>query len=124
MERGPRFGSFVAIYGIPETRALISKALAGELAALNQQKVAVQREFEAFKEMATAAARQNREDAARLLEVTRVRVRACVRARRARLLGVLAGAGGMHACVRRACGGVVTGRCTAEPGWRARGDDG
>jgi len=31
MERGPRFGSFVAIYGIPETRALIAKALAGEL---------------------------------------------------------------------------------------------
>ncbi len=26
-ERGPRFGSFVAIYGIPETRALIEKAL-------------------------------------------------------------------------------------------------
>ena len=33
MERGPRFGSFVAIYGIPETRALISQALAGELVA-------------------------------------------------------------------------------------------
>jgi lysyl-tRNA synthetase, class I len=32
MERGPRFGSFVAIYGIPETRALIARALAGELA--------------------------------------------------------------------------------------------
>ncbi len=31
-ERGPRFGSFVALYGIPETRALIEKALAGELA--------------------------------------------------------------------------------------------
>ncbi len=31
-ERGPRFGSFVAIYGIEETRALIRKALAGELA--------------------------------------------------------------------------------------------
>ena len=31
MERGPRFGSFVAIYGIPETRALITRALAGEL---------------------------------------------------------------------------------------------
>ncbi len=31
MERGPRFGSFVAIYGIPETRALIQRALAGEL---------------------------------------------------------------------------------------------
>ena len=33
MERGPRFGSFVAIYGIPETRALIARALAGELVA-------------------------------------------------------------------------------------------
>ena len=32
-ERGPRFGSFVALYGIAETRALIAKALAGELAA-------------------------------------------------------------------------------------------
>jgi lysyl-tRNA synthetase class 1 len=31
--RGPRFGSFVAIYGIPETRALVARALAGELAA-------------------------------------------------------------------------------------------
>ena len=32
-ERGPRFGSFVAIYGISETRALIARALAGELVA-------------------------------------------------------------------------------------------
>jgi lysyl-tRNA synthetase class 1 len=32
-ERGPRFGSFVALYGIEETRVLIAKALAGELAA-------------------------------------------------------------------------------------------
>ncbi|MBZ9656280.1 lysine--tRNA ligase [Phyllobacterium lublinensis] len=30
-ERGPRFGSFVALYGIAETRALIAKALAGNL---------------------------------------------------------------------------------------------
>jgi lysyl-tRNA synthetase class 1 len=30
-ERGPRFGSFVAIYGIPETRALIAKSLSGDL---------------------------------------------------------------------------------------------
>jgi lysyl-tRNA synthetase class 1 len=29
--RGPRFGSFVTLFGIPETRALIEKALAGEL---------------------------------------------------------------------------------------------
>ncbi|HMN87959.1 MAG TPA: lysine--tRNA ligase, partial [Bauldia sp.] len=33
MERGPRFGSFVAIYGIPETRTLIARALDGTLAA-------------------------------------------------------------------------------------------
>jgi len=33
-ERGPRFGSFVALYGVDETRALIAKALSGELAAL------------------------------------------------------------------------------------------
>jgi lysyl-tRNA synthetase, class I len=32
-ERGPRFGSFVALYGIEETRALIEKALTGKLAA-------------------------------------------------------------------------------------------
>ncbi|RUM98875.1 lysine--tRNA ligase [Pseudaminobacter arsenicus] len=31
-ERGPRFGSFAALYGIEETRALIEKALAGQLA--------------------------------------------------------------------------------------------
>jgi lysyl-tRNA synthetase class 1 len=36
--RGPRFGSFVALYGVKETRALIEKALAGDLA----------REHEAF----------------------------------------------------------------------------
>ncbi|MEI9915603.1 MAG: lysine--tRNA ligase [Methylovirgula sp.] len=29
--RGPRFGSFVALYGLPETRRLIADALAGEL---------------------------------------------------------------------------------------------
>jgi len=32
-ERGPRLGSFIALYGVGETRALIAKALAGELAA-------------------------------------------------------------------------------------------
>ena len=31
-ERGPRFGSFVALYGVDETRALIARALKGELA--------------------------------------------------------------------------------------------
>ena len=31
-ERGPRFGSFVALYGIAETRELIARALSGELA--------------------------------------------------------------------------------------------
>ena len=30
-ERGPRFGSFAALYGIAETRALIDRALQGEL---------------------------------------------------------------------------------------------
>lgn len=29
--QGPRMGSFVALYGVPETRALIAKALSGEL---------------------------------------------------------------------------------------------
>ena len=32
-EQGPRFGGFVALYGIPETVALIEAALAGRLAA-------------------------------------------------------------------------------------------
>ena len=32
-ERGPRFGSFAALYGIEETRALIAQALEGALAA-------------------------------------------------------------------------------------------
>ncbi|MER2267794.1 lysine--tRNA ligase [Methylobacterium oxalidis] len=31
--RGPRFGSFVALYGVEETRALIAKALSGALSA-------------------------------------------------------------------------------------------
>ncbi len=35
-ERGPRFGSFVAIYGIENTRALIFKALAGTLMTEHQ----------------------------------------------------------------------------------------
>jgi len=30
-EKGPRFGSFAALYGVQETRALIARALAGEL---------------------------------------------------------------------------------------------
>jgi lysyl-tRNA synthetase class 1 len=30
-EQGPRFGSFIALYGVAETRALIAKALSGEL---------------------------------------------------------------------------------------------
>ncbi len=29
-ERGPRLGSFIALYGLDESRALIDKALAGE----------------------------------------------------------------------------------------------
>ena len=29
--RGPRFGSFVALFGVAETRALIEKALRGDL---------------------------------------------------------------------------------------------
>jgi lysyl-tRNA synthetase class 1 len=30
-EQGPRFGSFIALYGVAETRALIAKALSGDL---------------------------------------------------------------------------------------------
>ena len=30
-ERGPRLGSFIALYGVAETRALIEQALAGRL---------------------------------------------------------------------------------------------
>ena len=32
-DRGPRFGSFVALYGVPETKKLIADALAGDLKA-------------------------------------------------------------------------------------------
>ncbi|MDB2552663.1 lysine--tRNA ligase, partial [Paracoccus sp. (in: a-proteobacteria)] len=32
-DQGPRFGGFIALYGIDETRLLIERALAGELAA-------------------------------------------------------------------------------------------
>jgi lysyl-tRNA synthetase class 1 len=32
-DQGPRFGSFVALYGIGRTRDLIAKALAGKLTA-------------------------------------------------------------------------------------------
>jgi len=32
-ERGPRLGTFIALYGIPEARALIAKALSGALAS-------------------------------------------------------------------------------------------
>jgi lysyl-tRNA synthetase class 1 len=32
--QGPRFGSFIALYGVAETRALIAKALKGELVAV------------------------------------------------------------------------------------------
>jgi lysyl-tRNA synthetase class 1 len=32
-ERGPRFGSFVALYGVDNTRALIANALAGKFVA-------------------------------------------------------------------------------------------
>jgi lysyl-tRNA synthetase class 1 len=32
-EQGPRFGGFIALYGVPETVVLIDRALAGELAA-------------------------------------------------------------------------------------------
>ena len=31
--KGPRFGSFIALYGIPETQALIAKALSGAFVA-------------------------------------------------------------------------------------------
>jgi lysyl-tRNA synthetase class 1 len=29
-DQGPRFGSFIALYGVPETRRLIADALAGK----------------------------------------------------------------------------------------------
>ncbi|UXU74493.1 MULTISPECIES: lysine--tRNA ligase [unclassified Paracoccus (in: a-proteobacteria)] len=33
-DQGPRFGGFIALYGVDETRALIERALAGELAGM------------------------------------------------------------------------------------------
>jgi lysyl-tRNA synthetase class 1 len=44
-EQGPRFGSFIALYGVAETRALIGRALSGD----------VLREHEAFLEARGAA---------------------------------------------------------------------
>ena len=38
LPRGPRFGSFAAIYGLPETRALIKDALDGGLAVADAEK--------------------------------------------------------------------------------------
>jgi len=38
--RGPRFGSFIALYGVAETRSLIAKALAGELVSEHEAFVA------------------------------------------------------------------------------------
>ncbi|MGP0058053.1 MAG: lysine--tRNA ligase [Beijerinckiaceae bacterium] len=35
--RGPRFGSFIALYGVAETRQLIAEALAGNLVAKHEQ---------------------------------------------------------------------------------------
>jgi lysyl-tRNA synthetase class 1 len=35
-DRGPRFGSFAALYGVNETRALIAAALSGELKAKHE----------------------------------------------------------------------------------------
>ncbi len=35
-ERGPRFGSFIALYGVAETRALIAKALTGQIISDHQ----------------------------------------------------------------------------------------
>jgi lysyl-tRNA synthetase class 1 len=35
-ERGPRLGSFIALYGLDETRRLIDKALAGALVRESQ----------------------------------------------------------------------------------------
>ncbi|MEX0859758.1 MAG: lysine--tRNA ligase, partial [Cucumibacter sp.] len=32
-DQGPRFGSFIAVYGVAETRALIGRSLRGELVA-------------------------------------------------------------------------------------------
>jgi lysyl-tRNA synthetase class 1 len=42
-ERGPRFGSFIALYGVAETRALIARALAGELVREHQAFVEARR---------------------------------------------------------------------------------
>ena len=39
-ERGPRLGSFIALYGLEETRALIERALAGDLVRESQAAVA------------------------------------------------------------------------------------
>jgi lysyl-tRNA synthetase class 1 len=40
-ERGPRLGSFIALYGLEETRRLIDKALAGDLVRESQNTIAL-----------------------------------------------------------------------------------
>ncbi len=45
-DRGPRFGSFVALYGIAETRQLIAEAISG---ALLEQHAAFVKERDARK---------------------------------------------------------------------------
>ena len=42
-DRGPRFGSFVALYGVAETRRLIARALAGDLMREHQEFLASRR---------------------------------------------------------------------------------
>jgi lysyl-tRNA synthetase, class I len=39
-ERGPRLGSFIALYGLEETRRLIDKALAGDLVRESRSTIA------------------------------------------------------------------------------------
>lgn len=46
----------------PTVRDFVTQAMAGELAALNQQKVAIQREFEAFKVRRRSNLRAARKD--------------------------------------------------------------
>jgi lysyl-tRNA synthetase class 1 len=40
-EQGPRFGSFIALYGVTETRTLIARALSGDLVREHEEFLAL-----------------------------------------------------------------------------------
>ncbi|MEW5316823.1 MAG: hypothetical protein WDW38_008170 [Sanguina aurantia] len=78
-----------------ERRRVNDVGLSGELAAMNNNKVQIQREFEAFKEVASSATRSKREEMANLLEENAtLKSKLAARAVESYLAGNLKGGGG------------------------------